>query len=137
MKEGWHGDDYWILCEDQQESLRLTALYGVTAYLPDHFIIGLKSWDDFILCDRAGHYFTIPTVPVDPERLSPFSFSAETLRLQTDGAHEGKMRWFVKPICFGGDSLAPDNVRWLSLDEHVQIVKWWNQLYYDQFKTKK
>jgi len=37
----------------------------------------------------------------------------------------------LKPIGFGGDPSAKDNMVWLSLDEHVQAVKWWNKFYYD------
>ena len=54
MREGWCNDDYWSLCEDQKEAERLTATYGLSEYLPDYFIVGLKGWDDFILTNREG-----------------------------------------------------------------------------------
>ena len=34
MREGWGNDDYWSLCEDQEEAKHLTAMYGVGEYLP-------------------------------------------------------------------------------------------------------
>ena len=136
MKEGWFNEDYWALCEDQGEAEQITGLYGITQYLPGHFIVGLKGWDHFILCDQAGQYFTVPTVPLDRERLSAFQFPSGTLHLESAADLTGKIKWYVKPLAFGGDPTAHDNIRWLSMREHVEVVKWWNQLYYDTFKKK-
>ena len=133
MREGWCNDDYWSLCEDQKEAERLTAIYGLADYLPGYFIVGLKGWDDFILCDRDGQYFLVPIVPLERGSLAPFSFPAVSLRLASDDKFTGKTKWYVKPIRFGGDPSAKDNIAWLSLEEHAQAVKWWNKFYYDTF----
>jgi len=136
VREGWFKDDYWSLCEDRKESENLTATYGLPDYLPGYFIEGLKSWDDFVLSDIEGRYFLIPTVPFDRANLEQFKFPAETLRLQSDEPFTGKVRWFIKPIRFGGDPSAKENTAWLSQDEHVQVVKWWNKFYYDAFSKQ-
>jgi hypothetical protein len=133
MREGWCNDNYWSLCEDQKKAENLTALYGLEDYLPGYFIVGLMGWDDFILCDREGQYFTVPTVPVERASLAPFRFPAESLRLESDERFTQKIKWYVKPIRFGGDPVAEENMAWLSQEEHVQAVKWWNKFYYDTF----
>jgi hypothetical protein len=133
MCEGWYDGDYWSLCEDQKEAEQLSATYGLSDYLPGYFIVGLKGWDDFILCDREGHYHLVPTVPLERGRLAPFSFPAATLRLESDERFTRKIKWYVQPILFGGDPGATENMAWLSQDEHVQLVKWWNKFYYDTF----
>jgi hypothetical protein len=137
MREGWCNDDYWSLCEDQNEAERLTGTYGLGDYLPGYFIVGLKGWDDFILCDHQAQYFLVPTVPLEQGSLTPFSFAAASLRLESDDKLTGKIKWYVKPIRFGGDPTAKENMAWLSQNEHVQAVRWWNKFYYDTFTKQK
>jgi hypothetical protein len=137
MREGWFNDDYWSLCEDQKEAEHLTAAYGLAEYLPGYFIIGLKGWDDFILADRAGQYFLVPTLPLERASLAPFRFPAESLRLESDERFTKKIKWYVKPIRFGGDLSAKENMAWLSQDEHVQAVNYWNRFYYDSLAKQK
>ena len=137
MREGWCNDDYWSLCEDQKEAEDLTALYGLADYLPGYFIVGLKGWDDFILCNRQRQYFSVPTLPLEPAGLAPFRFPAESVRLESDGSLSGKIKWYVKPIRFGGNPTAKENMAWLSQDEHVQAVKWWNKFYHDTFAKQR
>ena len=136
MREGWNNDDYWSLCENQKEAEHLTAIYGLAEYLPGYFIVGLKGWDDFILCDREGRYFSVPTVPLERSSLAPFHFPSESLRLESDETLTKKIKWYVKPIRFGGDPSAKENMAWLSQDEHAQAVKWWNKFYHDTFAKK-
>ena len=131
MLEGWCNDDYWSLCEDQKEAESLTAIYGLADYLPGYFIIGLKGWDDFIISNREGQHFLVPTVPLEGGKLAPFSFPATSLRLESDDGFKGKIKWYVKPIRFGGDPTAKENMAWLSQNEHVQAVRWWNKFYHE------
>jgi len=133
MREGRCNDDYWALCEDQKEAEHLTAIYGLAEYLTGYFIVGLKGWDDFILCDREGRYFLIPTFPLERASLAPFRFPAETLRLESDEKFTNKIKWYVKPIRFGGNPNENENIAWLSLDQHAEAVKWWNKFYCDTF----
>ena len=126
MTEGWLNDDYWILCDGQTEALHVTALYGIADYLPDFLIVGLKSWDDFILGNHESKNFTVPTVPLDARFLRPFDFPAEPMRLEADNRLAGKIKWYVTPIIFGGDPQAKENMAWLSQHEHAKFVRWWN-----------
>src|SRR5438034_11282170 len=62
MAEGWCGDDYLVLFE--QDALSLEQAYGLTAALPGYHLVGLRGWDDSIVQDRAGARFTVATVPL-------------------------------------------------------------------------
>ena len=133
MKEGWFNDDYWSLCEDEKEAQRLTATYGLADYLPGYFIVGFRGWDDFILADSESRHFLVPTLPLEHQKLSPFEFPAAKMQLEPDERFTSKIKWYVKPILFGGDPAARENMTWLSLDDHVKAVKWWNRFYFDKF----
>ena len=131
MHKGWCNNDYWSLCEDKAEVEQFTTLYGLAEYLPGYSIVGLKGWDNFILADQEDRYFLVPTVPLEQASLDAFSFPAAPMRLESDPRFADKIKWYVKPIRLGGDPSAKENMAWLSQDEHVQAVKWWNQFYYD------
>jgi hypothetical protein len=136
MKEGWFNDDYWMMCESQKEAEHLTTHYGVSEYFPGHGVVGLKGWDYFILCDSQNRYFVVPTVPMTISELMPFEMP-DSLRLEADERIAKKIKWYVKPIVFGGDPTAQENIVWISADEHAKLVRWWNQAYKDATKTKK
>jgi len=129
MTEGWFDENYWALCDDEKEAQQLTAMYGISDYLPDHLIVGLRGWDDFILCNRESQHFTIPTVPLDKQYLEPFDFPAWPMRLEADKKLAGKIKWYVTPVVFGGDPNAEDNMTWLAPEKHAEFVRWWNDLY--------
>ena len=137
MTEGWFNEDYWTLCDDENEAAQVTALYGIADYLPDYLIVGLKGWDDFILCNRNSQYFRVPTVPLDEQYLEPFEFPAEPIRLEADKKLAGKIKWYVTPIIFGGDPQAEENMVWLAQDKHAEFVRWWNELYRQEDAERK
>jgi hypothetical protein len=129
MTAGWFNEDYWMLCDDVKEAEQVTALYGIADYLPDHLIVGLKGWDDFILCNRKSQYFTIPTVPLDEQYLEPFEFPSTPMQLEADKNLAGKIKWYLTPIVFGGDPEARENMVWITPEKHAEFVRWWNDLY--------
>jgi hypothetical protein len=131
MIQGWHNNDYLILFEEKSEAVTMNGRYGVTDSLPDYNLVGLKSWDDFILRDVKNQYFTVPTVPLDAQYVQPFVFGIDPSKLRIDERYASKIKWYIKPLVFGGDANADSNVTWLTVDEHVEAVKWWNQLYRD------
>jgi hypothetical protein len=128
MLEGWYEDTYFVLF-DSQESTDLTARYGLERCLPGYVVVGLAGWDDFIVRDRAGAYFNVPTVPVAPKRLSPAPAPPTGHELQNDTGLRGKIKWFVQPLVFGGDPQNGPNVAWVDLLTHADLVRWWNQKY--------
>jgi len=65
---------------------------------------------------------------VDPEYFSAFTIPKE-LKLISDPRFEGKIKWYVKPIVFGGDPNVGDNLKWLNQEQYAQLVKWWNDKY--------
>jgi hypothetical protein len=128
MREGWRGEDYLILF-DESEIVEITNRYDIASYVGGYQVVGLKSWDDFILRNGDGQIFTTPTVPLDRKHLTPAALDVSGPGLVPDGRVKGKIKWYTKPLVFGGAPGSPDNICWITLDLHTQTVKWWNQLY--------
>jgi hypothetical protein len=102
--------------------------YGVSTIHPGFQILGLRGWDDFILRDKFGGVFTVPTLPCDLRHLAPYT-PPSAAELKADDRVLGKIKWYIKPILFGGDPTSGDNVAWVTHEEHVQLVRWWNDRY--------
>ena len=136
MSEGWHKDDYFTLF-DAKDIARLNELYGISTYLKGHTAIALLSWDDFILIDESKRLFTAPTVPLVAEHLAAYSFPPDLGTLQRDERFAGKVKWYIKPIVFGGDPSAKENMAWISVEEHAPFVRWWNDTYLSVAKGKR
>ena len=83
--------------------------------------------------DSSGRTFSLPTVPLEARHLSSFSIPEASSMLRADARFDGKIKWYVKPIAFGGDPGAEQNVVWVSHEQHAELVRWWN----DQFRSVK
>ncbi len=127
MIEGWNGDDYLILF-DEGEITSASARYSITQYLPGFQVVGLRTWDDFIVKDSEGHVYCVPTVPAVPQHLSPFSFP-KSLSVLPDERFRNTVKWYVTPIAFGGDPSNGKNLIWVSHEQHSQLVRFWNDKY--------
>src|SRR5258708_25485780 len=125
MIQGWHNDDYLILFDGQSEAITMSERYTVASSLPGYILAGLKSWDDFIVRDAKNQFFTVPTVPLDVENIQPFELDVDPSKLRADQRFTDKIRWYVKPLVFGGDPRADSNTTWITVDDHVGVVKWW------------
>lgn len=125
MQEGWHNDDYLILFT-QEESASAMAAYAIDRFLPGHVLIGLRGWDEFIVIDTHGAMLTIPTVPLDLRYAAAFALP-EQLALEPEARFEGRIKWYLKPLAFGGDAADEANLVWITHDNHAEIVRWWNQ----------
>jgi hypothetical protein len=128
LREGWHGEDHMILY-DESESSAASERYRFAQSFPGFELLGSRGWDDFIVRDAAGVIFTVPTVPLDRELLEPFQLVLDGIRLEPDPRFIGKIKWYVKPIIFGGDPSSDENVSWICHDDHAQAVRWWNDKY--------
>jgi hypothetical protein len=128
VKEGWWKGSYYILFDDG-EVQQMTALYGIERYLPGYTLIGLKGWDDFIVGDARKSVYAVPTVPVSPRHLEALETPTAREALERDPKWEGKIKWWITPIVFGGNPKDESNVDWISLEQHVQLVRWWNDKY--------
>ena len=129
MIEGWDGDDYLLLFSGE-EVQSASEGYGIATLLPGYRIVGLRGWDDFIVQDKNGDTFTVPTVPCDLEYLAQFRVPSAQ-ELVADARFAGKVKWYIKPIVFGGDPAANENITWVTPAQHVECVRWWNTLYRD------
>ena len=131
--EGWYGDDYLLLF-DEAEVSSVSDRYAISQFLPGYQVIGLRGWDDFVVRDLAGHTFTVETVPMIADHLSPYTLPAVESSLIPDDRFRGKIKWYVRPVVFGGDPHLGKNVIWVSHEQHTQLVKYWNELYRSQLR---
>jgi hypothetical protein len=125
MIEGWSEDAYFILL-DETESRNFTAAYGLPDALPGFHLIGMRSWDDLIVAGPDG-VFTVPSVPIAAQYLTPLA--QLPTGLARDERFQGRIKWHVTPLVFGGDPEADENRIWISLAEHADLVRWWNAKY--------
>jgi len=128
MTEGWCGDDHLILF-DEAEVVAASERYAISQFLPGYQVIGLRSWDDFILRDSMGSTYIVPTVPAIAEYLSPYTLPTGGSTISPDDRFLEKIKWYVTPIVFGGDPNLGKNVIWVTHGQHAEIVRWWNNLY--------
>lgn len=127
MREGWFNDRYLVLF-DEHETGEATRAYLGGGALPGYAVVGLDFWDDLLVRDGAGATFTVPSVPIDAKHLSPASVQTEST-LSPDSRFTAKVKWYIKPLVFGGDPRDNSNVAWISHEQHRQAVAWWNQKY--------
>ena len=132
MREGWSDDDYIVLFGAHAGDLE--AAYGICAALPGYRLVGLRSWDDFIVEDASGARFVVPTVPVLVEHLSPFNIDDQR-PLKADDRMVGRIKWYITPLVFGGDPKLGNNVIWVTLEQHAQLVTWWNAKYREMMRA--
>lgn len=127
MNEGWQNHDYLILF-DQDESLAAMQAYTFDRYLPGHTLIGLKGWDDFIVINASGVMLTVPTLPLDATLAAPFTLTQQP-SLHPDARFTAKIKWYLKPLVFGGDPTDSANIQWITHKQHAELVVWWNAQY--------
>jgi hypothetical protein len=121
MREGWWKDNYLVLFEESEIPV-VTARYALSRFLPRYEIVGLCGWDDFLVRDSAGRVCSVPTVPANARHLEPFTLPTQDEKLETDVRFTGKIKWYIKPIVFGGDPAAEENMKWVDHGDHAQLV---------------
>lgn len=127
MDEGWINEEYVVLFGEETSSLN--EAYAAGEFLPSYTLVGLLSWNDFIVADSNGRLFTVPTVPLVNTLVRPFELELAQNQFIFDERVHGRIKWYVTPLVFGGDPQLEENIAWLKLDQHVQLVKWWNEKY--------
>jgi hypothetical protein len=129
MKEGWFGDEYVILFDESELGEKQRA-YQIDALLPGYQLLGLVGWDDFIVKEiETQKTYKVPTVPLASEHKLEWAVDLDARNFDSDDRFRGEIKWYVKPIIFGGDPGSEDNLVWISHEDHVQAVNYWNQLY--------
>jgi hypothetical protein len=127
MVEGWYNDKYLVILS-QNERGAATGQYKFEQFLPGYSLVGLRGWDDLIVRDQAGATFTLPAVPLEPSYLEPFNVP-ETQSLKADARLSGKVKWYLKPLIFGGSAQDNANLAWVTHEQHASLVVWWNEQY--------
>ena len=130
MIEGWLGDEYLVLF-DEVEADAFAGAYSISEFLPGLVLVGLRGWDDFIVRNPACELFVVSTVPLTHSGMEPFDLPGN-FRLTPDERFVGRVKWYIKPILFGGNPSDDENIAWVSLGQHAQLVTWWNRKYHQR-----
>lgn len=128
MKEGWNSESYFIVL-DAGEIEPLTEAYGLPVYLPGHRLVAIQGWDDFIVENADGDRFVVPSVPMSAKGMTPLQRAPDWSALQRDERLTGKIKWYIKPVVFGGDPNQGPNMTWVDHPTHQKAVRYWNDLY--------
>jgi hypothetical protein len=123
MREGWHNGDYLVLFDDVAQA---NARYEAQSFLPGFDLVGLHNWEEFIVRGPSGSVHLVPTVPLAAEHLHRYVLRVTDAALVCDPTLSGRYRWRLKPVAFGGDPSAPDNVALVTPEQHGELVRWWN-----------
>ncbi len=126
MIEGWLNFDYFVLFSETEREARSSA-YNLPTYLPGFTLVGLRGGDDLIVIDPKGTMCTVRCVPLDVNAAEKFSLP-EDLSLEPDERIKGIVKWYLKPLVFGGN-LDVKNLACVSLELHADLVVWWNEKY--------
>ena len=129
MTEGWLNEHYFILFSDAEIG-EASEKYGIAQSLPGFKVLGLRGWDDFLVCDAMGNTYSVPTVPLDQQYLKEATVP-QNHSLKTDSRFKEKIKWYLKPVVFGGDANESANLTWVSHEQHAGLVVWWNIQYRD------
>lgn len=122
MKEGWHNDDYLILFEIKEIQQKEEG-YEINRFLPGYSLLGMVGWDYFLVMDRENQrLFRIPTIPIVLTEKQAWNHKIDLEALKPDGRFQGKVKWYLKPIVFGGDPNPGNNMTWISHEDHVQAM---------------
>jgi len=124
MQEGWYEDTYWTLFEREE-----AAAYAIVEFLPGYRLVGLRDWDDLIVEAPSGGLCAVPAVPIDTALLESVGDLPPASALVAEPELRGRVKWYVQPLVFGGSPDADENLAWITLPEHAQLVRWWNQKY--------
>lgn len=133
MKDGWLNDAYWIVF-DEAESRQISKAYQIQEYFPGFLVVALMNWDDFIVRNATGAFFRIPTVPMTEKYLEKLQDIVVPDNLTPDTRFTRKIKWYTKPIVFGGDPNSEENMIWVDMQQHQELVRWWNQKYREMTK---
>ena len=86
-------------------SLQAGRAFGRSAMassIPGFRALGPLGWDDFIVEGAEEEVFEVPTVPCDAARLARLQLP-DPNALVADPRFAGRVRWYLKPLAFGGD----------------------------------
>ncbi len=63
------------------------------------------------------------------ERKEEWNGLSEVQTLQSDERFTSKIKWYTKPLIFGGSPSDEANMSWVSHEDHSKLVKYWNDQY--------
>jgi hypothetical protein len=127
MTYGWYNDIHYNLFSPDEVDIYLKK-NALQKYFSSYQLVGLVGWDDFLL-KQNNSYYTIPTVPIDFKYLSEFDFNLNIDELKNDKNITDKIKWYIKPLIFGGDPKLGENIQFIDLGTHAELIAFWNKTY--------
>jgi len=128
MREGWLGEEFLSILDDEEARVA-SVRYAIDRWLPGYRVVGLRSWDDLLVCSPSGKVFSVPSMPIALEHLQPFTLPSPAVALEGDPRFSGKIKWYTMPIVFGGSPTDDANITWVAQEHHAELVVWWNEKY--------
>jgi len=132
MKHFWVDDIHYNLFEEEEHLL--ISKYKIDLYISGYKLIGLIGWDEFLL-EKDKKYFKVPTVPIDINNLEEISDICKLNELTNKESIYDKIKWYTKPIVFGGNPKDEKNIIWVDIEQHIKLVTFWNNKY-SEYKTE-
>ena len=142
--EGFIGEEFYRLYSVEQ-LLSLNPAYGVDEFMPGFVLIGSNGGGESYLLD-ARHtpapVFRIPFIPMIEAYGSQMALSVSVWQqglaaispamsiIHTPSSRTfGKEIHEINPIVFGGSPTDPKNRALVPLEQHAEIVVWWNRTF--------
>lgn len=125
--EGWFDEQYFILFSPDEYE-KAGSLYRLSEEIGPALVVGMRGWDDLLIRGADGESFSVPMLPMSQSLIARCSISGHE-DLEPDPGVEGRYRWYVKPLLFGGDPACSSNITWVDQKQHRDLVLWWNQKY--------
>ena len=127
MNHFWINKEHYNILSTE-ESARYEVV--LKKYINKFRVIGIVGWDNFILSDGSNH-FSIPTVPVDQKYLKELEYPDLKPMTKSEQSEHSKIKWYLTPLIFGGSPDSESNIAWVTIDEHIKLITFWNQKYFE------
>lgn len=127
MNSGWNDEIFYNLFEDNEIKM-FNQKYILTNKPNEYKIIGLYFWDDFIV-SKGQELVKIPTIPFDLKYEEKIEINLENIHLDNDKKINNYIKWYNKPLIFGGSPELDDNIQWINIEHHIELVNFWNKKY--------
>ena len=138
--EGWI-DKLYIRLYDRAIIQEINEKYNAINYIPSHTIIRSSDLGDALVVDEStGKLYWIPFVPLDIDHKHFAYDSIEILKTLTETTmavndpakddHYGLEVHYKHPVVFGGDMWDKNNVVFPNREKHIELVAYWNKVYY-------
>lgn len=136
--EGFLGEEYIILWR-AEELAQLNKAYEAERYAPAILLFGSSGGGEAYGFDTHAEpacVVRLPFIGMERRHLGPvtrdftdlFSRGAALSMREQHRPLQREMELVeIKPIIFGGDPVDPENKMWVTREQHIELVRYWNR----------